>query len=305
MASAKNATFLFNRNFMDYHSDRFDDFSLLVYKGKKLCAVLPANKTEDMLISHQGLTYGGLVLQAKIKFADSAMLFQALLKFIAESDVKKLRIKLLPVNYHSVPAEEIQYLLQAVDAKRNQVAVASAIDLQNRLKIQSNRMEGVKKAHKHELQIQEGKTFEPFWEDILAPNLKKRFGASPVHSLEEIKRLGNYFPENIHQFNVLKENKIVAGATVFETDTLVHTQYISANRDKQQLGSLDFLFHYLITDRFKHKRYFDFGTSNEQNGKKINAGLQYWKECFGARTIVYEQYEVNPKNHFLLNSIGI
>ena len=28
IATAKNATFLFQRDFMDYHQDRFEDFSL-------------------------------------------------------------------------------------------------------------------------------------------------------------------------------------------------------------------------------------------------------------------------------------
>ena len=32
ISGAKNATFLFARDFMEYHSDRFTDYSLLVYK---------------------------------------------------------------------------------------------------------------------------------------------------------------------------------------------------------------------------------------------------------------------------------
>ena len=59
---AKNATFLFHRDFMEYHSDRFQDFSLLVFEGEKLMSVLPANRVGDTVFSHQGLTYGGLVL---------------------------------------------------------------------------------------------------------------------------------------------------------------------------------------------------------------------------------------------------
>ena len=44
---------------MDYHKDRFEDYSLMVFKDEKLVAVLPANRVEDKLFSHQGLTYGG------------------------------------------------------------------------------------------------------------------------------------------------------------------------------------------------------------------------------------------------------
>ena len=61
VAKSKNGTFLFDRNYMDYHADRFADFSLMFYNDKhKLCALLPANIDDGTLYSHQGLTYGGL-----------------------------------------------------------------------------------------------------------------------------------------------------------------------------------------------------------------------------------------------------
>ena len=33
VAQSKNGTFLFQRNFMDYHADRFFDCSLMIYDG--------------------------------------------------------------------------------------------------------------------------------------------------------------------------------------------------------------------------------------------------------------------------------
>ena len=36
IGKAKNATFLFNRDFMEYHKERFDDFSLLIFVDEKL-----------------------------------------------------------------------------------------------------------------------------------------------------------------------------------------------------------------------------------------------------------------------------
>ena len=64
--NAKNSTFLFDRNYMDYHADRFQDFSLMIYRKNKLYALLPANKKNDVLYSHQGLTYGGLIMLSLI-----------------------------------------------------------------------------------------------------------------------------------------------------------------------------------------------------------------------------------------------
>lgn len=32
--ASRNGTFLHERSYMDYHSDRFDDYSLMCYQGK-------------------------------------------------------------------------------------------------------------------------------------------------------------------------------------------------------------------------------------------------------------------------------
>src|SRR4051794_39650681 len=63
ISRARNATFLFNREYMEYHAERFLDHSLMLHQGKDLVAVLPANMDADgVLASHDGLTYGGLVV---------------------------------------------------------------------------------------------------------------------------------------------------------------------------------------------------------------------------------------------------
>src|SRR5690606_16173620 len=74
--NSKNGTFLFHRDFMDYHNDRFEDHSLLVFKNEKLVAVLPANKKEGDLHSHQGLTYGGLILTEAVKLNQVVEIFK-------------------------------------------------------------------------------------------------------------------------------------------------------------------------------------------------------------------------------------
>lgn len=300
---SKNATFLFNRAFMEYHSDRFRDFSLMIFEGEKLLALLPANRVEDKVFSHQGLTYGGIVLSKKIKFEKVLLIFEAILQFLNKNKVETLELKLLPTIYSSYPADEIKYLLYLLKAERIRCDISSAIQLKNPLNIQSNRVEGVKKATKNGLIIKKEDEFHDFWNQILIPNLQRTHNAKPVHSIEEITCLAKNFPKNIHQFNVYFEEKIVGGATIFETENVAHVQYISANHQKQELGTLDFLFQHLIEREFNHKNYFDFGTSNEQQGLKLNKGLLYWKECFGARSVAHEFYKVNTGNIKLLNTI--
>jgi len=291
---------------MEYHADRFTDYSLLIYDKNELLAVLPANVEGEKLYSHQGLTYGGLILAKKIKFKAVFELFKEILAFLEKEGFAILEIKNIPQFYNLMPAEELDYLCFLLNAEISRVDIAAVIDTKNRIPIQKNRLEGVKKAERNLLKIEETTGFSAFWEVILTPNLAKNHSATPVHSLEEITLLQKRFPENIRQFNVLNsENKIVAGATIFETENVAHVQYISGDEDKQQLGSLDFLFHHLITVIFKDKSYFDFGTSNENAGKNLNGGLQYWKECFGARTLVHRTFRIQIKNHHQLNGVFI
>lgn len=290
---------------MDYHSDRFEDCSLLIFKENSLVALLPANRKGMEVHSHMGLTYGGLVLSKKLKLNETLVVFQEVLRFLAQDGIVMLHLKIPPVIYQKVPADELEYLLFISEATLTRVDVSSVIEGASRLKIQSNRIEGVKKAQKQGLEIVEGFHFKEFWNEILIPNLELRHQAKPVHSLEEMELLATRFPKRIHQFNVMKDGKIVAGATIFETEMVAKVQYISGNENKQQLGSLDFLFEYLIRERFASKKFFDFGISNENQGQNLNQGLLYWKETFGARTVACKFYQVATANYTKFDNVFI
>jgi hypothetical protein len=305
VSQAKNATFLFHRNFMEYHKDRFEDFSLLIFEEEKLRAILPANKNGNTVYSHQGLTYGGLVYKDETKQTAVIEIFQTVLSFLNENSFEKLYLKTIPSIYHLKPSDEILYTLFLADAKLTRRDSLSVIDLAQEKSISKIRKRGIKKALLNKLIIKEEAGFELFWNEVLIPNLDNKHNAKPVHSIEEMNYLQSLFPENIHQFNVYFEDKIVGGTTVFETETTAHCQYISKNPNIEDLGSLDFLFQYLIHERFAHKRFFDFGISNENQGKNLNEGLTYWKESFGASTIVHDFYEVETSNYTKLNGIFV
>jgi len=305
IAQAKNATFLFHRNFMEYHRDRFEDFSLLVFENHKLVAVLPANKQGNSVYSHQGLTYGNLVYKEETKQAPVIEIFQAILFFLNENNIQKLQLKTLPSIYHLKPSDEILYSLFLAEAKLIRRDSLSVIDLLQENKISKIRKRGIQKAVSNQLIIKEENDFELFWNEVLIPNLKAKHDAKPVHSIEEMNSLKALFPQNIRQFNVYSEDKIVAGTTIFETETVAHCQYISKNEKQENLGSLDFLFQYLIKEKFAKKRFFDFGISNENQGKNLNEGLSYWKESFGASTIIHDFYEVETSNYNKLNGIFV
>lgn len=302
ISKAKNATFLFHRDFMEYHSDRFEDFSLMVYDQEKLVAVLPANRVEATVYSHQGLTYGGLVYNNKIKLTSVIDIFKSILFFLNTKNIQNFQLKLIPSIYQITPAEDLNYALFLSDAKIIRIDTLSVIDLKTSFSLSKDRKNGVKKGIESNLEIKEVDDFNEFWNEILTPNLELKHHSKPVHSLQEILKLKALFPKNIRQFNVYENGIMIAGTTIFESENVAHSQYISGKKDKNHLGGIDYLHYYLVTEVFKNKRYFDFGISNESNGKKLNKGLLYWKESFGASTVVHDFYEVETANYIKLNN---
>lgn len=303
IGQAKNATFLFHRDFMEYHSFRFQDYSLIVLDGEKWLAVLPANVVGDEVFSHQGLTYGGLVYNEKLKLVSVIAIFKSILLFLNENKMEKLLVKLIPSIYHQKPAEELNYALFLAEAQLTRRDTLAIIDLSKPYSMSKIRKRGVNNGINNGLIIKEVDDFEDFWNEILIPNLAQKHQAKPVHSLEEITKLKALFPENIRQFNVYENGIIVAGTTIFETSTVAHSQYISGKEDKNELGGIDLLFSRLISETFKNKRFFDFGISNENQGRKLNEGLSYWKESFGASTIVHDFYELETINFAKLENV--
>jgi hypothetical protein len=290
---------------MDYHRDRFQDYSLMIYKNNKLLALLPANKIGNKVYTHQGLSYGGLIYTKELKTEDFIALFQSMLQFLYANAIDLLTIKELPSIYLNNPINNpLAYFCFKTKAQIVRTDMHSIVDL--KFKSYSNsRKEGLKRGQKYNLSVKESTSFDLFWNTILIPNLKAKHGVTPVHSLEEIELLKSRFPKNIRQFNVFYNDIIVGGTTIFETENVAHCQYISGNADKNELGSLDFLHMYLLDFVFNEKPYFSFGTSNLEAGEKINQGLQFWKEGFGARSMTQAFYAIKTKNYKLLEDVFV
>ncbi len=290
--NSKQGTFLLERSYMDYHSDRFHDHSLMIYKNDKLYAILPGNEADHTFYSHQGLTYGGLITNSKATADDVCKVFAQINQYLKQQGFQKVIYKSVPRIYHQLPAEEDLYALfkecRAQICARN---ISAVIDLQHPLKWYNIRKQGAKKATSQGIRIEYSEDYNNFWE-ILSTNLMQTYHAQPVHTLEEIRMLHERFPENIKLYVALQEDgKMLGGTLLYITPQVVHTQYISASEEGKQKHALDALFLQLIQHEYKDCLFFDFGTSNEDGGKILNTSLIYQKEGFGGRGVVYDTYE--------------
>ncbi|MCB0457375.1 MAG: GNAT family N-acetyltransferase [Flavobacteriaceae bacterium] len=292
ISKSKNATFLFKRDFIEYHNDRFEDYSLMIFNKETLMAVFPGHLKDNTFYSHLGLSYGGIVCDSK-NTEIIEEIFEAIIAYLKELKIRSVYIKMLPIflreGYHSA----IEYFI----FKRGGILVRRdlnfIIDFSKKIEIHKSKQKKIKRKE-NSLTILPEKNFKIFWEQILIPTLKETYNTQPVHSLAEIEYLGGKFPDNILHYNVYYKNEIVAGMTLFVDKGVVKSQYGAANLAGKEARALDVLYLALFekynADGF---RYFDLGTTTIDGGYQYNKGLTRYKEELGAYSVNLDHYSIN------------
>jgi Acetyltransferase (GNAT) domain len=289
VSRSRTGHFLFKRDYMGYHADRFTDLSLLLFDGDRLVALMPGNRTGDEVVSHGGLTFGGLISDPRMSARRTLEAFEAVLGFLREQGVKRLTYKAVPHIYHTIPAEEDLYALFRLGARLIRRDLSSTIRMDTRLDYSKGRKASVKHGQSQGLEIGRSDDFTTFM--AVETETLARHGATPTHSVDEMELLAGRFPDNIKLFCARYQGNLVAGVVIYETSQVAHTQYIGSTGQGKELAALDVLIDGLIRDYGDAgKRWFDFGISTEEQGRHLNAGLVRNKESYGARAIAYDQY---------------
>lgn len=291
--NAKNFSFLHLREYMDYHRDRFTDFSLMAYHDETLVAVLPACSVEDKIYSHLGLTYGGWIMPLK-SFRASTMLdvMRASISFLQDAGFSELYYRPMPHIYHRYPAEEDIYALFRCGAEIDFVNIASAIDLRQPICFNNSSRNALNKAKRNQVIVAESDNFAEFW-TVLNERLKSKYNANPVHSISEIQQLKGLFPNNIRLITATLSGELLAGVVLFASDTVIHAQYIASTPLGRKTKVMPLLVEFATSIANENHRYFDLGTSNEQHGLVLNDSLNEQKNLLGGRGIAYYGYKIN------------
>ncbi|WP_269227641.1 FemAB family protein [Flavobacterium eburneipallidum] len=290
IGKAKNATFLFHRDFMEYHNDRFQDYSLIVLEDKKWVAVLPANVVGNQVYSHQGLTYGGLVYNDKIGAASVEIILDTILEFLKQNDFQNFILKPIPDIYQLRSSNEIDYFLFQKKAELLKRSMNLAIDYSKPLQISKSKLKHFRRIAELDISIEETEDCTSFWNEILIPRLNEKYESNPVHSLEEINQLKLNFPENIKQFNAYFEGEIVAGITLFYSQQVVKSQYGATSLKGESIRALDFLFITLIEKYATDYSFFDMGIVDANDS--YNKGLLKQKEELGCAVYLQDVYKI-------------
>lgn len=289
--NSKDGTFMLKRDYMDYHKDRFEDFSLMFYEDDKLIAVMPASLHGSEVRSHGGLTYGGIISDNAMKQHRMMECFDRLKAFMKAKNVSRLVYKPTPYIYHKQPAQEDLYALFANGARLSRRDISSTIDLKDQIKMPKGRKAQISRAKREGVMIEESVDFETFI-DLENQILSEYHNTKAVHTASELKLLKSKFEDKIQLWVAKYNSQIIAGTVIFLYDKVVHTQYMAADETAREIGGLDLLIKTLIDKFADEKEYFDFGISTENGGTVLNYGLIAQKEGFGGRGIVYDFYEL-------------
>ena len=279
-----------------YHSDRFCDHSLMFYLDGRLLAVLPAHQSGDTLCSHNGLTYGGLVMSHRLTVVQTMHLFREMNEYLCSQGIRHVSYKAIPWIYHRLSAEEDLYALyHECHARIVARDFATNIYLSAGLRWERVRRRGIVRARNAGVVVERSNHYEAFWQ-VLADNLMNKYGVKPVHSLQEIELLHGRFPQNIQLYQAVREGKVLGGVVLYISSQVVHAQYSSASPEGKKLGVIDLLYDQIFKD-YRDYPYFDFGRSTEHpDGSGLNENLVFQKEGYGGRGLCYDIYEWDVKS---------
>ena len=291
-----SASFLHRRAFLSYHGERFIDRSLVLLDGARWLGVLPAAQhpsAPELVESHPGITYGGLVHTGALRGEQMIEALRLAATHYAALGYRRLRYKPLPHIYHRAPAQDDLYALFRLNAVRVRCELSACIDLAHALPVSERRRRGLAKAQRAGLQYASGAEHAAALWQVLESNLQRKHDSRPVHTLDEIALLASRFPEQIGLHVALQAQQVVAGVVSFRVGPVLHLQYIASSEAGQAVSALDGLMHHLIAQAHAAGcRYFDFGTSNEDQGRVLNEGLYRFKTEFGAGGVACETYEL-------------
>lgn len=278
---ARNAHFMHSRDYLEYHEDRFVDHSLLLFDGKKVAGVLPANRNDSVLVSHGGLSFGGLLVSDKFRLKQWMEAFVAIGEHMREAGLTELDYRATPIWQHDVPGEEDVYLIESAGAQPE--GLASAIC----------RMDGEflgnatrRNEARCDVVVDRDETARGELMDLIAETLQRRHETAPVHTREEMDTLAGRFPDGIRCYTARAGEELVGGVVLFCTAAAVKLQYVGYS-DSQAMSAI--YAHLFGLEEFTG-RWFDFGTS--MAGGVIDPGLFAYKESLGGRLASLRRYKL-------------
>lgn len=284
LLNARNRSFLFNRSYMDYHKDRFADHSLMILRGDQLIGVLPVNEIDSELFSHNGLTFGGLIVHDNFRLEHAFETFEAIIRYGRGAGLRRLTYRPAPHCYCKPATEEDLVAICRLGGSVIDVKPMSVLHPQAVAEVRVSRPTEIRRAERQGILIATDYDWDGFIR-ICSETLAHRHGAQPVHSGAEMAMLAARFPDNIQLIGARQRGVLIGGLIVYENRCCDRLQYIGVVEEQRRNGVLSALQCHAVERASKRQTWLDFGPSVDPATDTVNFGMTFAKESYGARTI--------------------
>jgi len=281
-----NGTIFHTQLFLSYHSNnKFIDSSILLYDENKLIAVILVAQLEEDYFSHPGTSGGGLVISQNYYKAEKLNL---ILDEVIKHFDNKLNLRVFESYFSEVNNDLLVYFLNKKGHLYSELSIylkiLKDVDLISTISDQKTRT-AVRKLEKQNFNFSisnEQNDFKKF-HDLITENLRKH-NIKPVHSLEEILRINDMFPDK--QFLALGKDetgKTVCAMWVFKASSSTwHPQYIAKDYNSKLRCTIEkTIIEVMSIARKEHVKRVSLGISTENMGEVLNFGLTSFKEIMG------------------------
>ena len=282
--SSLNGTFLFNRNFLDYHKNRFQDFSLMVFEGDELISCVPGSSEDDSWFSHKGLTYGGIIIDRSLNVIELGNIVESISEYLQINGFRNASFKLVPSIFRK---DEIEKELFSLLTNNFSLIGFDLWQYSNLLfPMDSKKIRGANTALKRNYNIEFTRSNISDLFRIINENLEIKYSRKAVHSHQEMNYLLNLFPENIFIMLILKNKTVEGGAVCFKTNKVIHVQYLATTAQAKLDRAQDLLMLELRDFAQKYDLILSLGSSTENLGKVVNQGLIKFKDAYCESTCI-------------------
>ncbi len=299
---SNNGTLFHLKSFLSYHIDRkFNDHSLIFEKKGNIIAVLPAaieeKESKKILFSHPGSSFGGFVYH-KLIFNDAEVIIDLFENYVKGQGFDKTFFITTPSIYSKSRDETIEYALLWRNYKPIEYYISSVIAIQTDIEKNLEDIYRFKKRSKsyykkiiqeNNISFQWGNDFDVFY-PILVEN-KKRHGAKPTHSLEELKKIDKLLPQSLNLLIIYTDDQPIGGTLIINANKqtgIIFYNMINYNYSHMQPAVLQAIEAIRYSAR-KSIKYLDFGVSQDpkaDNHLTPSHSLIRFKEETGAFTII-------------------
>jgi len=306
VSDSNNGTLFHTQKFLSYHpQDRFLFHHLMFYENTKLIAVLPAAfaQANKLLLSPMGSSYGGLVL-SDLSYLKTEEVVSSLIAYANAEKIGEIKLTPAPLVYQSRLTQDLDYALAFKGFEFEKHFISHVIEHGSNPNFISTFNERSKRyirrcAEHPDLSISICARPQDYAEvyPILLEN-KAKHNATPTHSLEELIKLQDLFPEAIKLFVARLKDKAIAASLVFSCNknaSIIFYNMLSYEFEK--LRPIFFVMQEVVKWSIETgHHYCDIGVSQEPthpNPMTPSYSLVEFKEKFNSKGFLRSTYRIS------------